>query len=50
LNSHFRSKHVGRFLASRGELIAAPPEGGFHEVARSYVLEAAEAARATAPA
>jgi quinol monooxygenase YgiN len=50
LNGHFRSEHVGRFLAGLGDLLAEPPEGGFHEVARSRGLEAVDEARAGAPA
>jgi len=49
LDDHFRSDHVGTFLADLGDLLAEPPEGGFHEVARSRGLEAIGAAREGAP-
>lgn len=50
LNDHFRSGHVGHFLAGLGDLLAQPPEGGFHEVAGRRGLEAIGAAREAARA
>jgi quinol monooxygenase YgiN len=50
LESHFRSDHVGRFLAGLGDVLGAPPAGGFHEVARSRGVEAIAEARAGASA
>lgn len=45
LNDHLCSEHVGRFLARLGDLLAEPPEGGFHEVIRSRGPEAIGEAR-----
>jgi quinol monooxygenase YgiN len=45
LNAHFRSDHVGELLASADHLLAAPPEGGFHEIGRSRGVDAIADAR-----
>ena len=50
LNEHFRSEHVGAFLAGLEDLIAEPPDSAFYEVARTRGLEAVEEARAELPA
>lgn len=50
LNDHFRSDHVGHLLAELGDLLARPPEGGFHQVAASRGLDAIGAAREGTPA
>jgi quinol monooxygenase YgiN len=50
LTAHFRTDHVGRFLAGLGDVLAAPPEGGFHEVAASRGVNAIAEAREAASA
>ena len=46
LDAHFRSSHVGGFLAALGELLAEAPVARFYEVAQAHGLEAVEQARA----
>lgn len=46
LYGHFRSDHVSAFLAGIGDLLGAPPEARFYEVAETRGMEAVEEARA----